>query len=647
MRVVVQGVTELKFSEREAQSIGGERRFPRKERVLKVLLMEKPIIRLVTCGSVDDGKSTLIGRLLVETDSVPDDTIDAAKSVRRSGSTIRAGEIDFSLLTDGLEAEREQGITIDVAYRSMNLLNGRRLIIADAPGHEQYTRNMAVAASRSDIALVLIDATRGIRTQTLRHLTICSLMGVTKIAVVINKLDGVGYSEQVYNQIREGLVQTVERLEITSLQFIPVSALAGDNVVYSTGAMPWYCGPTLLEYIQEWDIQNAGENLPRLNVQMISRAKNFRGLAGTVVGGKFSVGDEVAVLPSKKTAKISQISTFGGDLLSAEDGHAVTLVLEPEVDATRGDIVELSTKSSTPADRFATTLVWLGEADLIHSKSYFLISGSTQVPAIVTNVKYVLNINNGEHDAARVLKTNEIGVVELATDAPIGLISYGQNRFKGNFILVDRGTMNTVGAGMVTHALRRSANISEHHYELDREARAKQKNQRAKVVWLTGLSGSGKSSIANALEKKLFSLGMHSYVLDGDNMRLGLNKDLGFTREDRAENVRRVSEVAHVLYDAGLITIVALVSPYAADRSQARALFPESDFAEVWVNTPTEVCAQRDPKRLYIKAASGELPNLTGVGQEYQAPEEPILTLDGTVELDLNVKILVDRIFGS
>ena len=608
--------------------------------------MEKPIIRLVTCGSVDDGKSTLIGRLLVETDSVPDDTVDAAKSVRRSGSTIKAGEIDFSLLTDGLEAEREQGITIDVAYRSMNLLNGRRLIIADAPGHEQYTRNMAVAASRADIALVLVDATRGIRTQTLRHLTICSLMGVTKIAVVVNKLDGVGYSEQVFLDIQEALQSTIDRLEISNIQYLPVSALAGDNIVYPGDQMTWYNGPTLLDYIQEWYIQEIGENLPRLNVQMISRAENFRGVAGTIVGGSFSIGDQVAVLPSNKSATIAQISTFGGDLQSADDGDAVTLVLEPDVDATRGDVIELATKATSPADRFAATVVWLGDNDLIHSKSYFLISGSTQVPAIVTNIRHVLNINNGEHDAARTLKSNEIGAVELATDAPITLIPYKQNRFKGNFILVDRATMNTVGAGMVTHALRRSANVSEHHYEIDREARAAQKNQRPKVIWLTGLSGSGKSTIANALEKKLFSLGMHAYVLDGDNMRLGLNKDLGFTREDRAENVRRVSEVAHSLFDSGLIVIVALVSPYVEDRNQARGLFPQGDFIEAWVNTPAEVCAERDPKGLYKKAQSGELPNLTGVGQEYEKPDRAEIVLDGAESIQENVESLLSRIAG-
>ena len=607
--------------------------------------MEKPIIRLLTCGSVDDGKSTLIGRLLVETDSVPEDTVASAKSVRRSGSTIKAGDIDFSLLTDGLEAEREQGITIDVAYRSMNLMNGRRLIIADAPGHEQYTRNMAVAASRADIALVLVDATRGVRTQTLRHLTICSLMGVTKIAIVVNKLDGAAYSEQIFDEIQTRLEESISKLGIINSQFIPISALAGDNVVFASENMPWYRGPTLLQYIQEWDLEERGDNLPRLSVQMISRAKNFRGLAGTVVGGSFSVGDEVKVLSSGKPAKISQLSTFDGDIKSAEDGKAVTMVLEPDVDATRGDVIEATSSVSKSADRFAATVVWLGEEDLVHSKSYLLISGPTKVPAMVTSIRYALDINTGDHDAARVLKMNEIGAVELATGAQIALAPYSSNRFKGNFILVDRATMNTVGAGMVIHALRRSANVTEHRYEIDRVARADQKNQKAKVIWLTGLSGSGKSTIANALEKKLFAMGMHAYVLDGDNIRLGLNKDLGFTREDRAENVRRVAEVAHSLYDAGLITIVALVSPFASDRDQAKALYPEGDFAEVWIKTPAEICAERDPKGLYKKAAAGELPNLTGVGQEYEAPKAASLVLDGTVELETNLDILVAKFF--
>jgi bifunctional enzyme CysN/CysC len=582
----------------------------------------------------------------VETDSVPIDTIEAAKTVRRTGSTVKVGSIDFSLLTDGLEAERDQGITIDVAYRSMNLINGRRLIIADAPGHEQYTRNMAVAASRADIALVLIDVTRGIRTQTLRHLTICSIMGITKIIVAINKMDRVDYNQANFQEMIDGLQDSINRLKIETIYFVPISALSGDNVSHSSQNMPWYEGSTLLEHIQEWELGVTDAFYPRLSVQMISRAEDFRGLAGTVIGGSFSVGDEVIVLPSKTQAKISQITTFDGDLRSAEDGKAVTLVLDPEVDVARGDVVELASKASVPADRFAATVVWLGDSNLVHSKSYYLMSGSTQVSAIVTRVKHVMNVNNGDHNSGTLLKTNEIGVVELATDSLIPLTTYEQNRFTGNFILVDRVTMNTVGAGLVTHTLRRSGAYPSPQSEIDSSARAGQKNQRAKVVWFTGLSGSGKSTIANALDRELFSRGMHTYVLDGDNLRLGLNKDLGFTREDRAESVRRASEVARNFYDAGLITLVTLVSPFAEDRDQARALFPGTDFIEVWVNTPIDVCEQRDPKGLYKKSRSGDIPNFTGRGQAYEPPTNPDLILDGTGDLKENLKTLLEEIFG-
>lgn len=607
--------------------------------------MSKPIIRLVTCGSVDDGKSTLIGRLLVETGSVPDDTVDSAKTTRRSGSTIKAGDIDFSLLTDGLEAEREQGITIDVAYRSMVLQNGRRLIIADAPGHEQYTRNMAVAASRADIGLILLDATRGVRTQTLRHLNICSIMGVTRIAIVINKLDATGYDESVYRSLIVELTESLERLGVKDFTFIPVSALAGDNVSLASQHMPWYEGPTLLEYLQDWPTLEEPDNAPRLTVQMVNRAENFRGISGTIFGGEFKLNDEIVVLPTKKTAKISKIVTFDGDLDKAADQSAVTLVLEPDVDATRGDAIELASNFTEPANRFAATMVWLNESELIHSRSYYLISGSTQVPAMVTNIRHVLNINNGDHESARTLKANDIGLVEIATDAPIALSPYAENRFKGNFILVDRVTMATVGAGMVSHALRRSSNITEHHYEIDQKVREVQKSQSAKVVWFTGLSGSGKSTIANALEKRLFAMGMHSYTLDGDNLRLGLNKDLGFTREDRAENVRRVSEVAKLMTDAGLVVLVALVSPFAADRDHAREMFEAGRFAEVWVKTPAEVCADRDPKGLYAKAAAGNLPNLTGVGQEYEPPTNAELVLDGTASVEENLELILKALF--
>ena len=606
--------------------------------------MSKPIIRLVTCGSVDDGKSTLIGRLLVETDSVPHDTVAAARSVRRSGSTIVAGDIDFSLLTDGLEAEREQGITIDVAYRSMSLLNGRRLIIADAPGHEQYTRNMAVAASRADVALVLVDAARGIRTQTLRHLTICSLMGVSRVAVVVNKLDAVGYQESIYQAIVDELAIVATRLEITDYQAIPVSALVGDNVIVRSNSMPWYSGPTLLEYIQTWDKADAVMDSPHMGIQLISRAENFRGLSGTVLNGTFNLGDEIVVLPSKRKAKISEIITYDGKLDSIGDGDAATLVLEPDVDASRGDSIQLANNFTNPADRFRANLVWLGDKELVHSRSYYLISGSTQVPAMVTSIRYKLNVNTGDHEASEILAMNEIGIVDIATDSPIALNTYKKERNTGSFILVDRVTLNTVAAGMVSHTLRRSENVSEQHYEVDSLARAAQKNQSSKVIWLTGLSGSGKSTIANELEKQLFAAGMHSYVLDGDNLRLGLNKDLGFTQADRAENVRRVGHVAQLMSDAGLIVIVALVSPFSADRDSVRELFEVGKFMEVWVKTPTQVCIDRDPKGLYKKAASGSIPNMTGIGQEYEEPTHAELILDGTEPVIENVKILLAAI---
>ncbi len=606
--------------------------------------MGKPIIRLLTCGSVDDGKSTLIGRLLVETDSVPHDTVAAARNVRRSGSTIKAGEIDFSLLTDGLEAEREQGITIDVAYRSMSLLNGKRLIIADAPGHEQYTRNMVVAASRADVALVLIDASRGIRTQTLRHLTICSLMRVERVAIVVNKLDAMNYSEDIYHQILSELKDVITRLGIKDFQGIPVSALAGDNVARRSTNMDWYDGPTIVEYIQTWDKAESHVNKPHLGIQLISRAENFRGLSGTIVNGSFSVNDEVIILPSKKKAKISAIHTYAGTLSTAVESTAVTLVLEPEVDATRGDVIELANNYTEPADRFAATIVWLGENELIHSRSYYLITGSTQVPAIVTVIKNRINVNTGETEVAQTLAMNEIGMVEIATDSPIVLNSYLDNRETGNFILVDRASLNTVGAGMVRHVLRRSGNITKQNYEVDKRSRDLQKGQTGKVIWLTGLSGSGKSTIANDLEKHLFADGFHSYVLDGDNLRLGLNKDLGFSKSDRAENVRRTSEVAKLMVDAGLIVIVALVSPFAQDRDQARSLFAEGEFIEVWVNTSAEICAKRDPKGLYKKAREGKLPNLSGVGQEYEPPAAPEILLDGTAPVVENVAKIIKEL---
>ena len=606
--------------------------------------MQRSVIRLLTCGSVDDGKSTLIGRLLVETDSIAHDTIDSTRNVRRSGSTIAAGEIDFSLLTDGLEAEREQGITIDVAYRSMSLLDGKRLIISDAPGHEQYTRNMAVAASRADIALVLVDATKGVRTQTLRHLTICSLMGISRVIVAINKLDAMDYSQLIFEEIRANVQTALSRMHLDDVLFIPLSALAGDNVVQGSVNMGWYNGQTLLESIQHWRAAEVIDSSARMRIQLISRAENFRGVSGTVHRGSFTVGDEVKIFPSNQRATIAKIITYKEEIQSAHDSDAVTLLLEPEVDATRGDLIAAAKEELHPSDRFNADIVWLHEDLLIRSRSYFLIAGSSQIPATVTRIRHKIDVNTGSQNPATNLGVNEIGTVEIATDSPLALLPYLQSREFGNFILVDRMTFKTVGAGMIRHSLRRGENVVMQKYEVNKAVRAAQKNQKARVIWLTGLSGSGKSTIANSVEKRIHALGMHSYVLDGDNLRMGLNSDLGFTPQDRAENVRRISEVAKVLVDAGLIVLVAVISPFEADRQRARSLFDEGEFLEVFVDTPVDICVERDPKGLYKKANKGEIPNFTGIGQGYEAPKNPDLHLKGDADLDDNVSKIMRAI---
>ena len=501
---------------------------------------------------------------------------------------------------------------------------------------------MAVAASRSDVALVLLDAARGVRPQTLRHLTICALMGVSRVAIVINKLDVFDYSKEKFAEISAQIAPAVARLNIAEHAIIPVSALVGDNVVFKGKNLDWYTGPTLLEYIQNQNLAEDSMTSPHFGIQYISRVDTFRGLAGTLVNGKFKVGDEVVILPSKKKATIAKMVTFDGELTTAGHEQTLNIVLEPEVDAARGDVLHLVSNAKPPADRFTANIVWLGEAELIHSRSYLLISGSTSTPAIVTTIKHKINIESGEHDSARTMKMNEIGVVVIATDSPVALSNYIDSRETGNFILVDRSTLNTVGAGMIVHALRRSENVTEQAYEINAEKRAAQKGQVGKVLWFTGLSGSGKSTIANELAKELYALGRHVYVLDGDNLRLGLNKDLGFAKEDRAENVRRVSEVAKLMMDAGLIVIVALVSPFRVDRDQARELFESGKFIEIWVNTPAELCVKRDPKGLYKKAAAGDLPNMTGIGQEYEAPLNAELVLDGTLELKVNTELVME-----
>ncbi len=626
---------------------------PSSERLDDAALAEHPIVRVVACGSVDDGKSTLIGRLLAETESVPDDILDYARNTRRSGSTIAKGEVDYSMLTDGLEAEHAQGITIDVAYRHLYLPSGRRAIIADAPGHEQYTRNMAVAASTADVAILLVDASRGIRPQTHRHLTVCAIMGVRTVIVAVNKMDAVGFQHVAFEEFAGAVRSAAARFDLEDVQVIPVSALTGDNVIEASAEMGWYHGPTILQALTSWRPAAAEDHKAapfRLPVQYIVRADNFRGYAGTVVAGSVHPGDKVVVNAKGATTTVERVLVAGKDVDEAGADEAVVLTLETETDVTRGDLVVAPAEGLAedqyprPATAFAADLVWTGEEELRHGRSYLLLAGSLAVPAVVTAIRNRRDVVSGDELAARTLKMNDIGLVEISTDTPVPLDPYPLSRDTGGFLLVERVSRDTVAAGLVRHPLRRAHNVVPHSFTVDREARATLKNQRPRVLWLTGLPGAGKSTIADALERKLHGLGLHTYVLDGDGVRTGLNKDLGFTPEDRAENVRRVAETARLMADAGLIVIVSLVSPFRGDRRAAKGLFAEGDFLEVWVDTPAEVVVQRDPKGLYAKAKAGTLPNMTGVGQGYEPPEHPDVTVDGAGEVDGAVDLLLDAL---
>ena len=618
-------------------------------------LAEHPIVRVVACGSVDDGKSTLIGRLLAETDSIPDDILDYARNTRRSGSTIPKGEVDYSMLTDGLEAEHAQGITIDVAYRHLYLPSGRRAIIADAPGHEQYTRNMAVAASTADIAILLVDASRGIRQQTHRHLTVCALMGVRTVFIAINKMDAVDYRHVAFEQFAGEIRSAAARFDFDQVTVIPVSALTGDNVIAPSETMRWYHGPTVLEALTTWEPSPEADPRKgpfRFPVQYVVRAENFRGYAGTVTSGEVRPGDKVVVNAGSTATTVERIVVSTGrdgerEVEVATAGQAVVLTLETETDVTRGDLLVAPPEGLAadhyprPVTAFAADLVWTGEEELRHGRSYLLLAGPLSVPAVVTAIRSRRDVVTGEEMAARTFKMNDIGHVEVATDTPVPLDPYAVSRDTGGFLLVDRITRDTVAAGLVRHALRRAHNVVPHTFTVDRDARAQLKNQRPRVLWLTGLPGAGKSTIADALERALHGLGLHTFVLDGDGVRTGLNKDLGFTPEDRAENVRRVAETAKLMLDAGLLVIVSLVSPFRADRRAAKALFSGDDFLEVWVDTPTEVVVERDPKGLYAKAKAGTLPNMTGVGQGYEPPEHPDLVVSGAGDVDAAVRELL------
>jgi bifunctional enzyme CysN/CysC len=594
---------------------------------------KKSLLRFITCGSVDDGKSTLIGRLLYESKMLFEDQLAAIERDSKKWGT-QGGDIDFALLVDGLAAEREQGITIDVAYRFFST-DRRKFIVADTPGHEQYTRNMITGASTADVAVILIDARRGVLTQSRRHSYLVSLIGIKKVVLAVNKMDLVDYSEQRFNEIVESYGQFARQIGLSDVTPIPLAALKGDNMLEPSPHTPWYHGPTLMAFLETCEIDESRlQTTPfRMPVQWVNRPNlDFRGFAGQIAAGMIKPGDRVRVLPSGRESTVARIVTLNGDLPMAVAGQSVTITLTDEIDISRGDI--LATKQAPPevADQFEATVVWMSDEPLLPGRPYLLKIGSQTVSATVTEPKYKVNVNTMEHLAAKKLELNEIGVVNLAFDRPVAFDPYTVNHDTGGFILVNRLTNNTVGAGMLHFALRRSHNIHMQHVDVDKIARAASKGQRPGVLWFTGLSGAGKSTIANLVEKKLHAIGRHTYLLDGDNLRHGLNKDLGFTEADRVENIRRVAEVTKLMVDAGLIVMTAFISPFRAERAMARSLLADGEFIEIHVDTPLEVAEDRDVKGLYKKARRGEISNFTGISSPYEAPEAPELTIS-TVEL--------------
>ncbi|MFC7301553.1 sulfate adenylyltransferase subunit CysN [Cognatiluteimonas weifangensis] len=592
----------------------------------------KSLLRFITCGSVDDGKSTLIGRLLHDTRLLLDDQVSALESDSKRFGT-QNGEIDFALLVDGLAAEREQGITIDVAYRFFDT-DKRKFIVADCPGHEQYTRNMATGASTAELAVMLVDARKGLLTQTRRHSYIVSLLGIRHVLLAVNKMDLVDYDETVFNDIVAGYRELAATLGIPHVTCIPLSALKGDNMLQRSAAMPWYTGETLLQHLETVRIERSGANGSlgfRMPVQWVCRPdQDFRGFAGTIAAGAIAPGDEIAVLPSGQRSRIARIVTAGGDLPRAAAGQAVTLTLADEIDASRGDVLAAAASPPEIADQFAAHLLWLGEQPLLPGRPYWLRIGTRTVGAQVTEIKHKVDVNTQEELAAKHLVLNEVAYCNLYLDQPVPFEAYADNHELGAFILIDRQSNATVAAGTLAFALRRAGNIHWQHLEVNKAARAQIKHQTPRCLWFTGLSGSGKSTIANLVEKKLLALGRHTYLLDGDNVRHGLNKDLGFTAEDRVENIRRVAEVARLMVDAGLIVLVSFISPFRAERRMARELFGEGEFLEVFVDTPLEVAEQRDVKGLYARARAGEIRNFTGIDSPYEVPERAEVTLDTT-----------------
>jgi bifunctional enzyme CysN/CysC len=614
---------------------------PALEQYLKSL-EKKGLLRFITCGSVDDGKSTLIGRLLFESKMIFEDQLAALEADSKRLGT-QGGAIDFALLVDGLAAEREQGITIDVAYRYFST-ERRKFIVADTPGHEQYTRNMVTGASTADAAIILIDARTGVLTQTRRHSYLVSLIGIRHVALAINKMDLVGYAEDVFARIVADYRAFADKIGLHSVTPMPISALKGDGISGPSPAMPWHRGPTLMEWLETVEVEDVRQTQPfRLAVQWVNRPNlDFRGFTGVVSSGTIRPGDRLRVLPAGKESQVARIVTQDGDLAEAVAGQSVTLTLADEIDISRGDVLSDTSDPPGVADQFETTLIWMGEEPMLPGRSYWLKLGTQLVSATVTDLKYAVNVNTLEHMAAKTLELNGIGVCNVNVGQPVAFDPYGKNQDTGGFILIDRMTNATVGAGLIHFALRRSQNIHWQSVDINKTARAALKGQKGCVMWFTGLSGAGKSTIANLVEKRLHAAGRHTYLLDGDNVRHGLNKDLGFTDADRVENVRRVAEVARLMVDAGLIVLASFISPFRSERRMARELVETGEFIEIFVDASLALAESRDPKGLYKKARRGELKHFTGIDSPYEQPEHAEITIDtGALAADKATDLIV------
>ncbi|PEQ11829.1 adenylyl-sulfate kinase [Novosphingobium sp. PC22D] len=609
----------------------------------------KTMLRFITCGSVDDGKSTLIGRLLYDSKMIFEDQLDALTHDSKKVGT-QGQEIDFALLVDGLAAEREQGITIDVAYRFFNT-EKRKFIVADCPGHEQYTRNMVTGASTADLAVILIDARKGVLVQTRRHSYLCHLIGIKNIVLAVNKMDLVDYSQEVFDKIVADYSEFAESIGIESFTPMPISGFKGDNITTKSPNTPWYEGPTLVDHLETVEVLSSldAEKPFRMPVQWVNRPNlDFRGFSGLIATGSVKPGDRIRVLPSGKTSKVSRVVAFDGDLEEAVAGQSVTVCFEDEIDCSRGSVIATADAPPETSDQFEATFVWMADEPMTPGRAYWLKLGTQMVSVTVQEPKYVINVNTMEHLAAKTFELNAIGVAELATDKSIVFEPYADNRTLGGFILIDRMTNATVAAGMLHFSLRRAQNVHWQAIDIGRKQHAALKNQKPAVLWFTGLSGSGKSTIANLVEKKLHRMNRHTFLLDGDNVRHGLNKDLGFTDADRIENIRRVGEVAKLMTDAGLIVITAFISPFQAERDMVRAMLPEGEFLEVFIDTPLKVAESRDVKGLYKKARSGQLKNFTGIDSPYEAPREPEIRIDTTkMSPEDAATLVVDTLLGD